>query len=455
MPSMRHLWPALTTAALALAPRLADANPLDMYGMGARSSSLAGAVSADVHDATAVYYNPAGLARLRGLRVELGYLHAQPYLSMNGRDSGVAPSHGLVAAIASPGRVFGLPFAVGIGLHLPDDRLSQVQAVPQWQPRWELYGVRLQRLYIAAMLAVSPVRWLRLGGGVAFMAATRGTVDISGVISVTNQLETSLSHTVDVDLEAVRYAQFGAQADLGRGVTVAFSWRQRFALDLSIDLSLQGRIVAGPVDNPGSIVVPGTYKLTSHTVAAYQPEQWVFGGAWVINPRWRVMADLTWARWSSYENPTSSLQTSLTLRLPPELTGVLRVPSIPPSAPREATRFHDTLITRVGAEFTAPIGRHSASVRAGYAWDPSPVPEQPGVTSFVDSDRHVFTLGGGVALRRLGAIFPGTLSLDLYASAQVLPTRAFAKTSPVDLVGDFNAGGVVLSAGATLAAEFD
>ncbi|MFO0647033.1 MAG: outer membrane protein transport protein [Polyangiales bacterium] len=441
--------------ALALAPSLARANPLDMYGLGARSASLAGAVSADVHDTSATYYNPAGLARLRGLRVELGYFHAQPYLSMNGRDSGVPASHGLVAGIASPGRIFGLPFAVGIGLHLPDDRLSQVQAIPQWQPRWELYGVRLQRLYIAAMLAVSPVRWLRLGGGVAFMAATRGSVDISGVISVTNQAETSLAHTVDVDLSAVRYAQFGAQVDLGRGVTAAFSWRQRFALDLSIDLALQGRIVAGPVDNPGSIVVPGTYRLSSHTVAAYQPEQWVLGGAWVINPRWRVMLDLTWARWSSYENPTSSLQTSLELRLPPELAGALRVPSIPPSAPREPARFHDTLITRVGAEFTAPIGRHSVAVRAGYAWDPSPVPEQPGVTNFVDSDRHIFTLGGGLALRRLGAVFPGTLSLDVYAAAQVLPSRAFAKASPVDLVGDFTAGGAVLSAGATLGAEFD
>jgi long-chain fatty acid transport protein len=441
--------------ALTLAPSLAAANPLDMYGLGARSASLAGAVSADVHDTSAVYYNPAGLARLRGLRVDLGYFRAEPMLSINGRDTGVAPSHGLVAGIASPGRIFGLPFAVGIGLHLPDNRLTQVQAVPQTQPRWELDGVRLQRLYIAAMLAVSPFRWLRLGGGVAFMAATRGAVDITGAISLTNGSETSLTHTVDVDLSAVRYAQFGAQADLGRGVTVAFTWRERFAIDLTIDLALRGRIVAGPVSDPNAIAVPGTYRLQSRTVAAYQPEQWVFGGAWVINPRWRVMVDLTWARWSSYENPTSSLRTSLDLTLPAALQGTVRIPSIPPSAPREAARFRDTLITRVGGEFTAPVGRHAATVRAGYAYDPSPVPEQPGVTSFVDSDRHIFTLGGGFALRRLGAVFPGTLSLDVYGAAQVLPERAFAKASPTDLVGDFTAGGVVLSAGATLGAEFD
>lgn len=441
--------------AVSLAAPTARANPLDMYGLGARSASLAGAVSADVGDTSAVYYNPAGLSRLRGLRVDLGYFWAAPRLDLNGRDAQVAPSHGLVGGIATPGRLFGLPFAVGVAIHLPDDRLSQIRAIPQSEARWELYGVRLQRLYLAAMLSISPVRWLRLGGGVAFMASTRGRVDIDGVISVTNQGETALRHTVDVDLSSVRYAQFGAQVDLGRGVTAALAWRQQFGLDLTIDLALQGRIVAGPVSDPNSIVVPGSYTLSSRTLSAWQPEQWVLGGAWVINPRWRVMADVTWARWSSYENPASALRTSLDVTVPPELAGSLRVPALPPTAPREAARFHDTLVPRVGAEFTAPVGRHAAHVRAGYAWDPSPVPDQPGLTSFIDSDRHLVTLGAGATLRGLGSVFDGALHVDVYAAAQILPTRDFAKASPVDPVGDIRAGGVVLSGGVTVGAQFE
>lgn len=443
------------TLALLVAAPAARANPLDMYGFGSRSSALAGAVSADVRDTTAVYYNPAGLARLRGLRLDVGYFRAEPSLRMNGLDSGVAPSHGVTVGVGAPGRVFGLPFAFGLAMHLPDDRVSQVIALPQSQPRWELYGVRLQRVYIAAMLAIAPVRWLRLGGGVAFMASTRGTVDITGVISATNQGETALSHAVDVDLSSVRYAQLGAQADLGRGVTAAFAWRDSFSLDLEINLALRGRIVAGPAGDPASIMVPGTYRLSSRTLTGYQPQQWVLGGAWVINPRWRVMADLTWARWSGYENPTSTLDTSLDLRIPPSLASTLRAPAIPPSVPREPARFRDTLVPRVGAEYTAPLGRHAAHVRAGYAFDPSPVPEQPGVTSFVDSDRHVVTLGLGLSLRRLGAALPGTLGVDVHSSLQILPERTFLKTSPVDPVGDLYAGGLVFAAGATASMEFE
>lgn len=444
------------TVALSLVPLAARANPVDMYGMGSRASALGGAVTADVGDTSAVYYNPAGLARLRGLRIDLGYFHAAPMLSLNGADTGVSSSHGLVAGIAAPGRVFGLPFAFGLALHLPDDRVSQVRAFPQTQPRWELYGVRLQRIYIAAMLAISPVRWLRLGGGVAFMASTRGAVDLSGVISITNGAETNLSHAVDADLTAIRYAQFGAQADLGRGVSVGFTWRDSFNLDLTIDLALRGRIVAGPVSNPNSINVLGTYALASRTLTAYQPQQWVVGASWEINPRWRVLLDVSWVRWSGYENPTSSLQTSLDLRIPTELTGLLRVPAIPASAPREAMRFHDTVVPRVGAEFTIPWGgRHAAQVRAGYVYDPSPVPEQPGVTSFFDSDRHTVSAGFGLTLRRLGAVVPGTVRVDLHAAVQLLPRREFNRGTPTDPTGDVVASGVVPSLGATTSVEFD
>ncbi len=452
---MRGVGLTLATALVTLAGP-ARANPLDMYGFGARSTALAGAVSADVGDTSAVYYNPAGLARLRGLRIDVGYFRATPALRFNGLDTGVSPSQGLAAGIAAPGRVFGLPFAIGVGVHLPDDRISQVRAVPQGQPRWELYGVRLQRVYIAAMLAVAPVRWLRLGAGMAFMASTRGDVDIQGLISVTSSGDTSLAHAVDADLTAVRYAQAGAQVDLPRGVTAAFVWRDEFRLDLDISLALRGRIVAGPPGNPGSIMVPGAYQLASRTLTAFQPQQWVLGAAWVINPRWRVMADVTWARWSRYENPTSALETSLDVRIPASLSGVVRVPAIPPSAPREPPRFHDTFVPRVGVEYTAPLrARHALHARLGYAWDPSPVPDQPGVTSFYDSDRHVVAAGLGVTLRRLGEVLPGSVGIDLAGSVQLLPERTFTKASPVDPVGDVRAGGLTWSLAATASVAFE
>lgn len=450
--SLRHSAFAVVLGAL-LGAAEARANPLDMYGFGPRGASLAGAVGADVSDVYAAYYNPAGLARLRGLRIDLGYQYASPRLRTDGRDNDVDPSRGVIGGIAAPGRVFGVPFAVGVAFHIPDERLSQVRTPLQSQPRWELYGVRLQRLYIAAALAISPVRWLRLAGGVAFMASTSGGVEVSGRISATNPSTTALTHAVDADLTAVRYAQFGAQADLGRGVSLGVTFRDEFRLDVGLDASLRGQITVGPADNPRSLAIPGAYALRSRTITAFQPRQVAMSAAWQITRRWRAGVDLTWNQWSRYEDPTAALDVSLDLDIPAGL-GVAR-PVVPAPTARVALRFHDTLTPRVGISYDAPVGPHTIALRAGYFWDPSPVPEQTGATTLIDCDRHVVSLGVGATLRRLGAVLPGSLSIDAFAAVQLLTDRPTRKLDPTDPTGDFVASGYALSTGVNLAVGFE
>ena len=114
----------------------ARANPLDAFGFGSRETAMGGAVAADVSDFSAGYYNPAGLAKARGFELSIGYFRADHFLSMNGMNSGVDPVKGIVGGAVVPGKVYGLPFAIGVGLNLPDDRLTRVRALAQEQPRW-------------------------------------------------------------------------------------------------------------------------------------------------------------------------------------------------------------------------------------------------------------------------------------------------------------------------------
>jgi long-chain fatty acid transport protein len=375
---MRALLPL--ALALSLAPSAARANPLDMYGFLSRSTSLGGAVTADVGDVSAGYYNPAGLARLRAFRAELGYQHASPSLNTDGRDNQVDASRGFMGGLVAPGRIFRLPFAFGLAVHVPDDRLSQVRALTQTQPRWELYSVRLQRLYIAASLAISPWRWLRLGAGLVFMASTRGGFDISGRISATQPANSALTHGVDADLTAVRYLQAGAQVDLPANVTVGAAFRDEFRLDTQLDANLQGQIYVGGINDPRALVIPGSYGLRSRVLTAFQPRQVVLGAVWRMAPNLRVMADLMWVQWSRYENPTASLDVALDLTIPPGIPG-LRQPTVPQPPVREAMRFGDTFVPRVGLEVVTPAGRHSLAFRLGYPFDASPVPATPRATS--------------------------------------------------------------------------
>ena len=78
---------------------------------------MGNAMSADVSDVSANYYNPAGLARARGLELSLGYFRASHHLSTNDVDNQVDPVKGLVFGLVAPGELFGVKFAFGLGVH--------------------------------------------------------------------------------------------------------------------------------------------------------------------------------------------------------------------------------------------------------------------------------------------------------------------------------------------------
>ena len=59
-------------AAAALAPGLASASGFHVDEQDARATGRAGAVTASSNNASAIYYNPAGIASLTGVHVDVG-----------------------------------------------------------------------------------------------------------------------------------------------------------------------------------------------------------------------------------------------------------------------------------------------------------------------------------------------------------------------------------------------
>jgi long-chain fatty acid transport protein len=429
------------------------ANALGTYGFGSRSSALEGAVSADVEDFSANYYNPAGLVRSNALRLDLGYLYATHALRTNDRDNHVDPVHGLVGGIVAPGSVFGLRFAFGLAIHIPDDRISRSRSLPQIQPRWELYDNSVQLIHITANLAISPVRWLRIGGGLSFVSSTRGRLDIYGNIAYPNADSSQLQHTVDADLLSVRYPQAGVQIDVLPTLTLGFVYRGEFRLALQIDAVVEGQIVLGRVSDPNATRIAGSYSLSSQSVAVFLPQQAVFGAAWRPIQGLTVMADLTWIDWQAYQNPSAQLGVGLNLQIPPGVTGLM-IPALPPSTRVVPAGFHDTLVPRIGIEYRRDIGLHTLAARAGYRYEASPVPDQTAGTNFLDSNRHAVSLGAGIVVRGLRPVLPGGLSFDVHGEGQFLEQRSVQKSDPNDPIGDYVIGGQVWSAGVTVGVLF-
>jgi long-chain fatty acid transport protein len=430
-----------------LATPAAHANPLDTFGFGSRSTAMGSAAAADATDVSANYYNPAGLALAHGIELSLGYFRADHSLSTNGNDNHVDPVKGIVGGFVVPGKLFDVPLAFGVGLHLPDDRLSRVRALRQEQPRWELYDNRNQRVYVAANLAVSPWKWLQLGGGVSFMSATEGSLDISGFADITQPTHSQVRHQVDADLTAVRYPQAGVRVDLSDRVALAVVYRGQFKLSLDLAATLRGNI-----EN----LTTAYYALETHSVDAFLPQQVVFGGSWRVTDDVRVNADLTWVNWSAYVPPVAKLDVQLDIPTPP---GGFPGNITPPTAPAPITivpiAMHDRVVPHLGVEWRAFAGpKWEGSVRGGYEYAKSPIPPQTGTTNYIDRDRHSISLGLGARAIAPIAELPGDVRLDAHVQLSALVDASTTKNDPADLVGDYTAGGHIWNVGATLTVGF-
>ena len=429
----------------ASAPSVARANEPWIHGFGSRPTAMGGAVAADTTDFSANYYNPAGLAGDMGLRLAVAYTYAFQNLHIYGKDSGVAPVRGVSFGIAASGKIFGvLPVALGIATHIPDDGLSRVTALREGVPRWELYDSRASVLYLTANLAIRPWRWLELGGGVSFLAATQGRFEISGTANVLEPFNSQLRHEVDADLTSVRYPEVGARVHLGSIADVAIVYRHETKLSLSLAALLKGN-----VDFAG-VLVPLTYSLTSHTIAAFLPAQLVVGTSLHPTRDLHINADITYVHYAAYESPTAQTSASLTV-VPPKGFPLDLPGNVKPTQPLPPM-FEDRIVPRIGVEWLLPglDDRSFARValRAGYFYEKSPVPPQTGITNFVDADRHTVSCGAGVALRE------PKLSLDVHFAYSALPERVTLKTNPADIVGDYRQDGSMVNLGATLGGKF-
>jgi long-chain fatty acid transport protein len=451
---MRASGALLSLALLAsCVPRVAYANPLDVFGFGSRQAAMGGAVAADASDFSASYYNPAGLASARGLELSVGYFYASHALSMNGRSSDVDPVRGVVGGAVVPGRLAGVPFAFGIGFHLPDDRLARVRALPQTQPRWELYDNRNQRMWFGIDAGLSVTPWLQVGGGATYMAATDASLDVGGHIDLAQAYDSALRDQVDANLASVVYPDFGVRVLLSKEAALAFVYRGQFELNLDVAARMRAGVGLGYTGDLTSLAL----ALQADTVEAFLPQQAVLGASWKpFGESLHANLDLTWVNWGAYVPPVARIGTTLEVPPPP---GGWPAGIAPPRAPTPVAvvpiEMHDRVVPHVGIEWRALVRtKWEALLRGGYEFARSPLGAQSGATNYVDRDRHSVSLGVGVRVLAPGSVLPGDVRFDAHVQLSVLPTETTTKTDPADLVGDYTAGGQIWNAGATAAVAF-
>jgi len=430
-----------------VAPLRSRANPLDTLGFGSREIALGGAVAADVEDPTATYYNPAGLARGGELRIAAGYMRLHSALRIDERESDVDPIAGLSLGIAAPLTIGATRVAFGLGVHLPDQRISRTRSVLLDHPRWELYDTRPHKIFLSTALAIQPTPYLRIGGGMTFQSPSSIALTLRGNADFVSPASSTLEHEFRGNLLSVRYPHAGMQIDLMDELSFGIAYRGRLRVTTQLRAGVDASIVG--LGDP----IPVGFSLSNNGVTSYFPQQIVLSLAGRPLPTLRIGVDVTFVDWSAHPSLIANDEVSLSLVLPPGLG--LNLPTEIRGRKPIPMHLRDRYVPRVGVEYRAIESDDLAiDLRGGYVFERTPFPVQSGATNFVDNTRHSFSVGLGVELRDLEPTIDGSIRIDAHLLYAWLPERTHAKTSPIDPVGDYRSAGHQVGFGAQLEVLF-
>jgi hypothetical protein len=348
------------------------ATPTQLFSLGPESQALGKTGVSGVSDFGAVVLNPAALAARRR-SVWFGYDAARFSPTVQG-DAATGP----VAPPAQPafvGGVLGLRLPItpaasgflsgltlGLAVTSPRDVIVRAQLPLPETPQFPLLSARAQALDLALSLAFQPLDALRLGVGLRGLAGLEGQVQVAGDgqrDGVENELSLELAPIVGVLFQA-------------RQQSVGLVYRGALAAPFEVELRDQS--------------VPGITLPPLHLdgLAHYDPAE--FGLEWSREfAATRVSLGLVYQRWSAFEG---WLGQTVTCSESP--CGAL---------PLEAIELSDTLSPRLGVARRVALSGVDLTLRLGYAFEPTPLPEQSQAANRWDNQRSLFTCGYEVELR--------------------------------------------------------
>lgn len=342
------------------------------------------------------------------------------------------------------GGVLPLPFdgflkdrvAVGLGFFTPFSLVARARLLYPEKYKFPIAD-RVQSVAVQMGVGIDLSHGFRIGGGFSALAALTGSVLVA----------TDSSGRVGTVVEDTLVAAYGPIAGVSFERSrnhVGFTYRGE--LSGPFDVVIQVRDL-------GSINVP---PLHISGIAQYDPHQFELEYSRDLGPV-RIAAGATYRVWSAYPGAVEP-----TVRCPPQVpddneelidriealresTG-LPLPgagqTCNPNRP-EPPNFSDTVMPRVAAEGLFPIANGVAlKARAGYAFDPSPAPEQKGVANNFDNHRSIIGLGYGLSFTRP---LP-RIDFDLGAQVQVFHPRDHQKSDGTVI----STGGTAVALGATV-----
>lgn len=448
----RVLAPLAIATALAAAGA-ARANPFETIGAGPRASAMLATVASG-SDASATFYNPAGLTRVDDTEISLAGAYTNLSLEINGRDIDDQPITGTLLGVLYPTDFFDYRVAIGALVYVPAQRAARLLALPLDQPQFLYYGTRNQRLVVMAAGALEVTSWLSVGAGLQTLLDTSSEPDFTLVQDPDPSNDQSDPDADQLEPQSFGFASAVQDPVLSPTVGLTFTPDERLRFGLSYRAEIKAHLAAPflvtiqEIELLGLTLADTRFVLPNDAELFFSPQTVSFGGAYT-GERLTVDVDVSWYDYSEFPATFSAA----TPTFEGGLAGlILPVPAFLPIAPPA----RDIVVPSLGVEWLAASDADlDLQLRAGYAYRSAMLRPDRGLTNFLDTASHVIGLGFGLTLRDWSRFVPKPLTIDGYTQIHVLETRDIVKDDPASSpYGDLRIGGLGVGGGIQATVRF-
>jgi long-chain fatty acid transport protein len=384
----------LMVSLLAMAsPAFSAGFALIEQGVGGLGNAYAGA-SAIAEDATTIFFNPAGMTRLKGQQA-LAALHViMPQSEFKNAGSTLSPALGGAALSGNDGGQGGVTglapnlyyaanldngWACGLGINAPFGLSTDWN--DGWVGRYHALRSEVMTVNINPSLAYRVNEHLSLGAGVSAQyvkAELSNAIDFGSIAFASSGGLAGTRQQQDgkVKLEADDWGygyNLGLLLDITEDSRVGLSYRSRIKYtakgdaDFTVPASISGipgGLGAGLAARFADTDVKSEITLPDSASLSYYHR---------LNPKWAIMADVSWTNWSTFDE--------------------LRIEFDNPLMPDNVTteNWKDSWRYSLGANYH-PSER--MVVRAGVAYDEEPIPDAESRTPRIPGEDRLWTALG-------------------------------------------------------------
>ncbi len=373
-------WAATCAATLVAAPAFGAGFQVNEHS--AKNTGRASSVTATVDDPSAIFHNPAGLTQTEGTEFQGGVTFIIPRGTYNGPGNDASadpvtqsttspvvpvPNAYVSRALSSKAFVgfgFYAPYGLGIAWAEPDQFVGRTVATE----------LSLRTFFLTPSIALKLSDMVSVAVGVSLVPATvylkrtLGATDNGQVLFPTPRY--SKEGTVEIAGSA-----FGVGANAGVQLTLIDHLKIGLALRSAVDLSFSGN---ANFDLPEEAApeIKANFPDQGGSANLTLPHSISFGVGWVQDAL-TIEASTQVTLWNSYDELRLNFETGR--------------PTPSSASPRDWTVVP---MFRLGGQYTID----DLAIRAGLAYDISPVPDETVDPTLPDNDRFIFSAGVGYDL---------------------------------------------------------